>query len=102
MSNCVIVTILVVCLLSFILNFFSTNSEHYSQAALTQLVAKGPMDTYLTGDAWKYLYPYYYGHYSYSPHYSSYYPWNIPARSGRGRYGRGRYGRGRYGRGWYW
>lgn len=36
-----------------------------SNGALLQLVAKGPQDTYLTGDAWKY-YPWpYYGSYRY-------------------------------------
>ena len=39
-------------LLSLIHKFKIT--ENYSQAALLQLYAKGPQDTYLTGDAWKY------------------------------------------------
>lgn len=36
--------------------------ETYNFGALTQLYAKGPQDTYLTGDAWKYIPPYFYGH----------------------------------------
>lgn len=72
-------------------------NEAYSQAALTQLVAKGPQDTYLTGDAWKYIppygyygyygnyypnsyYPYRYGDYPYSFYPYNYYPWNISTR----------------------
>ncbi len=47
-------------------------SENYSQAALIQLFAKGPQDTYLTGDAWKYIPPFYY--------YGWPYAWNMPTR----------------------
>lgn len=51
--------------------------EPYSQAAITQLVAKGPQDTYLTGDAWKYIPPYgYYGDV----------PWYISTRGGKKSY----------------
>ena len=38
------------------------SKEGYSQAALIQLYAKGPQDTYLTGDAWKYIPPIYYNY----------------------------------------
>lgn len=31
--------------------------EHISPGTLTQLVAKGPQDTYLTGDAQKWIFP---------------------------------------------
>ena len=46
--------------------------ESFSNGAILQLIAKGPQDTYLTGDAWKpwWGYPYYPG-----------YPWNAPTRS---------------------
>lgn len=71
--------------------------EKYSQAAITQLIAKGPQDTYLSGDAWKYIPPYGYpgyisyggyGYYPYGYYGSRYYrghsgyPWNISTRLG--------------------
>jgi len=43
--------------------------------ALIQLYAKGPQDTYLTGDTEKYIPEYLYGIYPYG-----YYLWNIPTR----------------------
>lgn len=53
--------ILLVCIIIIVLFLLTFKKEKYSQATITQLVAKGPQDTYLTGDAWKYLYPWYYG-----------------------------------------
>lgn len=44
--------------------------EHYNLGALIQLHAKGPQDTYLTGDAWKYIPPWYYNSW-WSPFYNS-------------------------------
>jgi hypothetical protein len=52
--------------------------EGYSMGALTQLFAKGPQDTYLTGDAWKYIPPYYYN-YGWAPFY-------MPTRFGKMNY----------------
>ena len=51
--------------------------ESFSNGAILQLIAKGPQDTYLTGDAWKYIPYWYYGGYpyfDYSPYYTSYGP----------------------------
>ena len=63
-------TIVFVGILVLALLFLSANKkEHYNLGALIQLHAKGPQDTYLTGDAWKYIPPYYYG-YNWSPFYS--------------------------------
>ncbi len=45
-----------------------STKEHYNLGALIQLHAKGPQDTYLTGDAWKYIPPYYYN-YGWAPFY---------------------------------
>ena len=56
----------------------SNHKENYSQATLLQLVTKGPQDTYLTGDAHKYIPPYYY-YYGWGPFY-----W--PTRVGRTNY----------------
>ena len=68
MQNKIIVIVLLVMI--FIYVFYWNQQEGYSQAALLQLVAKGPQDTYLTGDAWKYAF---YGPYGY---YGAGYPWN--------------------------
>lgn len=68
---------------------FNKKKEGYSQAALIQLTAKGPQDTYLTGDAWKYIPPWYYGGYGGYGGYGRYggwysgYPWNISTRLGK-------------------
>lgn len=53
--------------------------EGFSSGALIQLVAKGPQDTYLSGDAEKYI-RYYYG-----PHYSEFI-WNNGTRIPRYNY----------------
>lgn len=82
-------TILKLVLFIIVLGFFYNNNglkEHYN-GALIQLMAKGPQDTYLTGDAEKwmrYYYPYSYGftnfvwnnptRYPYYPRYSGLYP----------------------------
>lgn len=52
----------------------SYKKEPFNMGAINQLMAKGPQDTYLTGDAWKYI-PWWYYNYPYS-----YGPWNIPTR----------------------
>lgn len=70
MHENIIIILSIICLLSIMFNYFGTTTEPYT-GALIQLAAKGPQDTYLTDDAWKYLYPYYY---------SPYYPWYIPTR----------------------
>lgn len=67
MDNSIIILIIVIVLI--MIAFVS--KEHYNQGALIQLAAKGPQDTYLTGDAWKYI-PYWY--YPYRPF------WNMPTR----------------------
>ena len=62
MNNTNLVFLLVGVIVLFILFNNKNNKEHYSAGALTQLFAKGPEDTYLSGDAWKYIpYGYYYG-----------------------------------------
>ena len=65
-------TLVVIIIVALILYLFNIEKEHYGEGALIQLMAKGPQDTYLTGDAWKYIPPYYYGYYEY--------PWLIPTR----------------------
>lgn len=72
---------IVIALLALLL-ISTRKKEKYNQGALIQLFAKGPQDTYLTGDAWKYI-PWYYGSYPYYS-YGRYWPWNIPTRT---RYG---------------
>lgn len=53
----VIIGIIIITITFFI---FMVRKEKYSQGALVQLYAKGPQDAYLTGDAWKYIPPWYY------------------------------------------
>ena len=55
--------------------FMNDKKEGYSMGALTQLYAKGPQDTYLTGDAWKYIPPYYYNY--------GWGPYHMPTRHGK-------------------
>ena len=66
-----------ICLIIFILVLVtyskSQTTEHYSMGALTQLMAKGPQDTYLTGDAAKYMALYY-------PYGYPNFVWNNPTR----------------------
>ena len=64
----IIVAVLLVIVLLIL--FFKNTKEGYSPAALTQLVAKDPQDTYLTGDAWQHMY------YPYSPYDA--YVWGYP------------------------
>lgn len=63
-----IITIIVVLVVIYLV-FFGDMIEGYSQAAILQLVAKGPQDLYLTADAEKYLWyydnPYNYYYHSY-------------------------------------
>ena len=73
--------LLIIIFILIIFNFLKYKKEDYSQGALTQLYAKGPQDTYLTGDAWKYIPYWYYGGYpyfDYGPYYTSYGPWYVP------------------------
>lgn len=61
----IVIVLLVILLIVYL---YKTDKEHYNQGALIQLMAKGPQDTYLTDDAWQYMYyPYY------SPYYGSIY-----------------------------
>ena len=46
--------------------------EAISQGALMQLYAKGPMDTHLTADAWKYIPPWF----SYDYYWPTYFDYN--------------------------
>lgn len=55
--------IIVLLILAIAVTMFCSGKEFYSQAGITQLMAKGHMDTYLTDDAWKYIPPYGYGGY---------------------------------------
>jgi hypothetical protein len=57
--------------------FHPENIEGNDTGALSQLQAKGPQDTYLSGDAWKYIPWWYYGPYAdptYGPTYSPFRP----------------------------
>lgn len=62
MSWIIIIIIIVLLLL------LTNDKENFSMGALTQLYSKGPQDTYLTGDAWKYF-PYWWDNYWGSPYY---------------------------------
>ena len=74
MNNLVIAIIILVaiCLLAFM----SDKKEAIGTGALIQLQAKGPQDTYLTGDAWKYFPPWYYNSF-----WGPYGPFYIPTRN---------------------
>lgn len=61
MLKVIILIIVTICLFLFINNLVFVDQLEGYNGALLQLVAKGPQDTYLTGDAWKYIPPYYYG-----------------------------------------
>lgn len=64
--NFIAITIIIFALIMMYL-FFGQRKESYGDGALIQLMAKGPQDTYLTGDAWKYMYwPYYYNAWPYN------------------------------------
>lgn len=67
--------------------FSNQRKEHYSMGALNQLMAKDVQDTYLTGDAWKYIPPYGcnypYCNYQYNTYPYTYGPWLIPTRYGK-------------------
>jgi hypothetical protein len=71
----ILVSIIVIISVFMYIKYIRSN-EHYTGAVLTQLYAKDAQDTYLTGDAWKYipnsLYPYTY-RYPYNSPYGEYY-----------------------------
>ena len=75
-----LVLIFLVVLMYFLSDYINHDKtyENYGTGAILQLVAKGPMDTYLTGDAEKYIPPWYY----YNPRFYSfghlYYPYYAP------------------------
>jgi len=69
MNYSILFLISIILLIVFI--YEPKNKETYDSAAITQLIAKGPMDTYLTGNVWKYI-PYNY--------YGWNYPWHNPTR----------------------
>ena len=48
--------LVVIFIVALILYLYNLEKEHYGEGALIQLMAKGPQDTYLTGDALKYMY----------------------------------------------
>lgn len=75
MSAVPILVILVIIVIIGI-NYIYRNSEKFSQGAWTQLVAKDPQDSYLTGDAWKYYPNYVYGYPPYDAY--GYYPYADP------------------------
>jgi len=54
--------ILLIVIIFAVLFLLTVKKEKYSQATITQLVAKGPQDTYLTADAYKYIPPWLYGY----------------------------------------
>lgn len=61
-----IALIVIIILIIIVGTLFRTTLEFYNQGTITQLTAKDVQDTYLTNDAWKYiyspLYPYYMYH----------------------------------------
>ena len=69
----VITTIVLITIILFLFAQYK-KTENYSDGAYTQLVAKDVQDTYLTGDAWKYI-PIYDYTYSYTPYNFSFYPY---------------------------
>ena len=75
--NLIIVAIVAILVFLFLTKKDKT-VEGISTGALIQLYAKGPQDTYLTGDAWKYS-PYWFPYY-YNYGWNTYYP-----RTGYGR-----------------
>lgn len=83
-----ILAILFIFMFSIAIHHFVTYNieieEHYGSGALVQLYAKDPQDTYLTDDAYKYLYYYPYGYFNY-PYVES--VWNNPTRYTYGYYG---------------
>lgn len=68
---------LLILLICVVVGFLMGKKEHYNMGVINQLQAKGPQDTYLTGDAWKYI-PWWYYNYPYT-----YGPWHIPTRQGK-------------------
>lgn len=72
--------IIILLLVGFIL--FNDMKKEHQTGALIQLHAKGPQDTYLTGDAWRHLYYYPF----YSPYYYPYYIGKYPYYRHRFRY----------------
>jgi hypothetical protein len=66
----IVITLLLILL---ILYLYKMDKEHYSQGALIQLMAKGPQDMYMTGDAWKHMY-----YPVYDPYYGSVYGFRSP------------------------
>jgi hypothetical protein len=91
MANQVTIGFIILLTLFVILSLVADKKESYNLGALNQLMAKGPQDTYLSGDAWKYINPYYYMPYYGPSYYSPYYPWTIrsmiPTRSTQRGYG---------------
>ena len=70
--------IAIIVIVTLIFYLYKKNKEHYNLGTLIQLHAKGPQDTYLTGDAWKYIPPWYYNY--------GWAPFNNPTRFGRMNY----------------
>ena len=60
--NKIIIILIVICLI--VLIFGQNRLVEGNNGAILQLVAKGPQDTYLTGDAWKHI-PWWYYNYPY-------------------------------------
>lgn len=81
-SNLIMNTMIIIGVLYCIYLIFYKPETFASSGALLQLVAKGPQDLYMTGDAGKYMNYYYpYGYYPHSiwnnptrMHYPQYYP----------------------------
>jgi len=83
--NPVFIIIVAVIILFLLSSSNTVTKEKYSDAALIQLYAKGPEDTYLSGDAWKHVpWLYYTAYPGVGPYYSPYYGanlWNYPVNS---------------------
>jgi hypothetical protein len=69
-----VATIVIIIIILCIISLAFGNYEPYNLGTIDQLTAKGAQDTYLTGDAWKYLYYPYSSYYPYN--YSNYYPYD--------------------------
>ena len=73
-----VICVLIIIILIIILQYWFGNAEGFgsssgtSPGTILQLYAKGPEDTYLTGDAWKYIPPWF----SYNYDWPTYYDYN--------------------------
>jgi len=68
--------IIVLIFITIFIIFINNDIKEHHNGALIQLVAKGPQDTYLTDDAWKYIPSWFYNYPNfifYNRHYPYYF-----------------------------